>query len=93
MALYFVLEGTDFDPAKCTLVVRRKGETGSWDCNILKSDSSTSKLVGWFKYKPKTVEEEMKNDDKDTEELEFVVTNPNSPPVTFPSPVTVVDDP
>lgn len=85
--VHFALEGSGFDPAKCKLEVGRKNEKPDWQCGVVKKDPVPTLLPGWFKYKPKT-----EDDGKDTEELEFIITNPNSPSVTFPVEVTVVDD-
>lgn len=85
--VHFALEGDGFDPVNCKLEVGRKGEKPDWQCGVVKKDPVPTLLPGWFKYKPKT-----KDDGKDTEELEIIITNPGSPPVKFTVPVTVVDD-
>jgi hypothetical protein len=89
--VHFALEGDSFDPANCTLIVRREGESESWECDVIRKKPLPTLLPGWFRYKLKADADE-KGDDKDTEDLEFIITNPGSPPVTFPVPVTVVDD-
>ena len=89
--VHFVLEGDGFDPANCKLEVGHKGGNPDWECDVVRKKPVPTLLPGWFKYKPKTNADE-KGDDKDTEDLEFIITNPNSPPVKFTVPVTVVDD-
>lgn len=92
MKVHFALTGNSFDKEKCKLEVGRRGEPKDWKCGVVRKDTTDKLLVGWFEYKSKDDADEKRNDDKDTEELEFVVTNPGSPPVTFPAPTTTVDD-
>lgn len=90
--VHFALEGDGFVPVGCTLKVRRTGGTGSWKCSVLKNDSSTTLLVGWFQYEPRPAADE-RSDGRGTDELEFVVTNPDGSEKKLIVTIPVVDDP